>query len=154
MKGWRLAAAACAVLVSSTAGAQTPAGDKPAQPEMMLTGCLRSSGADTAVAGPSGRLYTLEVLETVRPAGTAPDAPPPAPTKTTYSLALAPGLELEKHADHEVQLTGRLQAPSTARSDRAGAPGAPGSSPQKPTPGGGHRTFQVSAVKMVSASCR
>lgn len=126
-------------------------------PETVLTGCLKSHGADTQVAGPSGRLYTLEVVETVMASGapTAGAEKPATASSTTYSLsvnkAAAKGIDLEKHADHQVQLTGRLQAPSTAATPTPGSP----QSAAKTTPvaGGAHRTFEVSGVKMVSAKC-
>lgn len=127
--------------------------ERPAQPEatppvQMLTGCLRSSAADTAVAGPSGRLFTLEAVEQPRPGTDVAGKPPAQATKVTYSLSAAESLALAKHADHEVQLTGRLQAPTTA------ATASPGDPKAKPAaPGGGHRTFEVTALKMVSTNC-
>ena len=64
--------------------AQVPAQPSPTKaepPETLLTGCLRSGGADTTVAGPSGRLYTLEVTET--PTATT------TPTRTVKSDAVS-----------------------------------------------------------------
>ena len=137
-----------ALLVPSAASAQQPeSSEKP--PTTILTGCLRSSGADTAIAGPSGRLYTLEVVEAPpRPAATpTTGATAPRASKTTYSLAAEESVGLAKHVDHEVQLTGRLQAPSSPPSP----PGAAKTSESKP--GGAHNTFNVTAVKMISIKC-
>jgi hypothetical protein len=130
---------------------QPPAPQHTVPPEQVLTGCLRSSAADTAVAGPSGRIFTLEVMERPRPATDAAGASAPAqPTKTTYSLAAAEALGLAAHADHQVELTGRMQAPAAA----APRPGEPAREPaSQPAAGGGHRTFEVSTLKMVSAKC-
>ena len=127
--------------------AAQPQNDPPVQ---VLTGCLRSSAADTAVAGPSGRIFTLEAVEQPRPGTDAGAGGAPArPTKTTYSLSAPESLALAKHADHEVQLTGRLQTTAAAPS----RPGAPARDTAKPAAGGGHRTFEVSALKMVSTNC-
>ena len=121
-------------------------------PVTVLTGCLRSSGADTAIAGPSGRLYTLEVVAPPKAAAaTTTSSTPPVASVTTYSLSAAESVGLAKHADHKVQLTGKLQAPSTAAAKPASSRGT--ATEPKPQPGGGHRTFEVSALKMVSASC-
>ena len=136
------------VSAGSVLAQQPAAADKP--PTMMLTGCLRSSGADTAIAGPTGRLYTLEVMEA--PATPAPGATtssaPSVTSKTTYSLSAPESVGLAKHADHEVQLTGRLQAPAAPPAKQA----SPSESPSKP--GGAHRTFEVTALKMIAAKCK
>jgi len=139
---------------ASAADLQKPAAEPAEQPETTLTGCLKSHGADTAIAGPSGRLYTLEVTETVTspaPTTSTPTGTPPAASVTRYSLDNVGKADLEKHADHQVELTGRMQAPSQAAKEAAatGPPSAP-----KPTPGGGHRTFHVTAVKMIAAKCQ
>jgi hypothetical protein len=139
------------ILLSATTpllAQQPPATDKP--PVTVLTGCLRSSGADTAVAGPDGRLYTLEVTEApAKPdATTTTGTTPPVASKTSYSLAAPASVGLAKHDGHEVQLTGSLQAPSTpaTTSSPAGTPA--------PKPGGAHRTFNVTALKMIAAKCQ
>jgi hypothetical protein len=134
---------------------QKPSTDSAELPETVLTGCLKSHGADTAIAGPSGRLYTLEVIEMAKPVGpttsTAAGTPPAAST-TTYSLDNVGKVELEKHADHQVQLTGRMQTPSKAA--QTSAPVSPAGTPAaKPSPGGGHRTFHVTGLKMIAAKC-
>jgi hypothetical protein len=129
---------------------QQPApGDPP--PITVLTGCLRSSGAATEIAGPDGRLYTLEVTETPpTPAATTTTASTPAvASKTTYSLSAPASIALDKHVDHQVELTGRLQAPSPSATSRPGTPPA-----QQPKPGGAHRTFEVKALKMVATTCK
>jgi hypothetical protein len=135
------------LLSAPTVVAQQPAPEqKP--PVTLLTGCLVSSGADTAVAGPSGRLYTLEVLEAPsQPSPSATGTTPPVASKTTYSLSAPESLNLAKHDGHEVQLTGSLQAPAPQAT-----PGTGGATTSKP--GGAHRTFNVTALKMVAAKCR
>jgi hypothetical protein len=80
---------AVALMAQVNGQAQPPSNAKTEQAEMLLTGCLRSGGADTSVAGPSGRIYTLEVTEG------APALPPGSPTPAgtgvastvTYSLS-------------------------------------------------------------------
>jgi hypothetical protein len=153
-----LALALCLALSAvgyHAAAAQQPTAEPTPQPETTLTGCLKSHGADTAIAGPSGRLYTLEVVEAVeapaattsRPTGT----PSPGASTVTYSLSNEAKVDLEKHADHRVQLTGRMQAPSQAAQKKAAQPGAPAA---KPEPGGAHRTFHVTGLKMIAAKCQ
>ena len=141
------------LLISNTALQSFQQAAATEQPVTVLTGCLRSSAADTAIAGPSGRIYTLEVVDAPPPTSptTTSAAPPPVASKTTYSLSAAESLGLSKHADHEVQLTGRLQAPSAASA--VAKPGVPAAAP-KPSAGGGHRTFEVTALKMVATKCR
>jgi hypothetical protein len=132
---------------------QKPVAEGAETPETTLTGCLKSHGADTAIAGPSGRLYTLEVAETVvspAPTTSTPTGTPPSASVIRYSLDNVGKADLEKHADHQVQLTGRMQAPSKTAKENA-ATGAPSAAP--PIPGGGHRTFHVTAVKMIAAKC-
>jgi hypothetical protein len=140
---------------SAAVGPQKPPTESAESPETLLTGCLKSHGADTAIAGPSGRLYTLEVVETVEaPAATTSTptgTPPPGASKVTYSLSNEGKIDLEKHADHQVQLTGRMQAPSQAAQEKADRPGAPAT---RPEPGGAHRTFRVTGLKMIAAKCQ
>jgi hypothetical protein len=147
------------VIVLASAGLlpqQPPAGDAAKPAQVTLTGCLRSSAADPAIAGPSGRLYTLEVTDAT--AMVPPGAPAPVTgvassvaTTTTYSLAVDDSLALEQHADHKVQLTGRLQTPSSDTSRTTGSP-SPSAGPA-PKPGGAHNTFVVSRLEMVAAKC-
>jgi hypothetical protein len=140
-----------ALLLTSPIAQQTPSPQKPAADNpavTVLTGCLRSSGADTAVAGPSGRLYTLEVVEPpAKPSTTATTGTtPPVATKTTYSLSAPESVGLAKHADHQVQLTGALQTPEPAKT--TGSP-----TPPTAKPGGAHRTFEVTGLKMIAPKC-
>jgi len=149
---------ACGLALSAAAvGADTvqnPSTQPATPPETALTGCLRTHGADTAVAGPSGRLYTLEVKEAVdssaAPTTSTPPGTSPPLSTTTYSLDNVGKVDLDKHADHEVELTGRMQAPSKAAQESAAA----GAATAKPVSGGGHRTFHVTALKMIAAKCR
>jgi hypothetical protein len=143
-----LHACAMAVLVAGPAVLEQQPATPEKPPVTVLTGCLKSSGADTAVAGPSGRIYTLEVTELPPAKPATAESTPPGASTTTYSLSAAESIGLDKHVDHKVELTGTLQAPSTtAAAASATQPASP------PKPGGGHRTFQVSALKMVAAKC-
>lgn len=150
---------ACGLSLSVAAGGsaefQNPSTEAATPSEAVLTGCLKTHGADTAVAGPSGRLYTLEVMEVVDSATAATTSTPPgtpAPmSSTTYSLDNVGKVDLDKHAGHQVQLTGRMQAPSKAARESAAA-GAPAAT--KAVAGGGHRTFHVTALKMIAAKCQ
>jgi hypothetical protein len=137
-------------VVSVQVSAQQPANsEKP--PVTLLSGCLKSSAADTAVAGPSGRIYTLEVIDAPPPVAAATSTAssnPPVASKTTYSLAAAESLGLAKHVDHEVELTGTLQAPAATTARPASK------EPSAAKPGGAHRTFEVTAVKMLAPKCK
>ena len=151
-----VASAALVQPPTAAIGQQKPSPDSAELPETVLTGCLKSHGADTAIAGPDGRLYTLEVVETVKPAGpttSTPTGTPASTSTTTYSLDNVGKVELEKHADHQVQLTGRMQAPSKAA--QTSAPGAPSGTPAaRPAAGGAHRTFHVTGLKMIAPKCK
>ena len=151
-----------------------PPTQKPTSPataqagETMLTGCLRSSHADQGAADSKGVVFTLEVTEATgtRPAPSLEAGAPPPPaaaSKTTYTLNGPESLGLAKHVNHEVQLTGRMQASSaTMRSTERPQSTPPATQTPSPTTGGakpvaggggGHRTFEVAALKMVSANC-
>jgi hypothetical protein len=122
----------------------------------MLTGCLRSSAADPAVSGPSGRIYTLEVTEEPRPATESTTTAPAAAKTITYTLAASETLALSSYADEKVEVTGRLQPPAASPATKRDAPAAENpaaNGAQKGTAGGGHRTFQVAAVKTLGAKC-
>ena len=131
--------------------------------ETMLTGCLRSNRADQGAADSKGVVFTLEVTEATgaRPAPSEAGAPSPptGASKTTYTLQGPESLGLAKHVNHEVQLTGRMQAPSSTmpatERPQSTPPPAPSPSPGAKTAagGGGGRTFEVAALKMVSANC-
>ncbi len=154
--GCFLALAALIPAATAAVGQQKPPTELAAEPETVLTGCLKSHGADTAVAGPSGRLYTLEVVETAKPSAPTTSTPagtPPGVSTTTYSLDNVGKVPLDKHADHQVQLTGRLQAPSPAAEKSAAKPPA-GAPATKAEPGGAHRTFHVTGLKMIAAKCQ
>jgi hypothetical protein len=130
----------------------TFASQQPAKPDqqavVVLTGCLRSDAADPAIAGPEGRIYTLEVMDAAgEVAGTSTTAASPQPaSKTTYSLAAAPAIGLAKHVGHEVQLSGTLRVPAATASPSRDAQA-------KPARGGGHRTLNVTSLKMVAQKC-
>jgi hypothetical protein len=89
-----------------------------------------------------------------QPASPTPSTPTGTPltaSATTYSLDNIGNVELEKHADHEVELTGRMQTPSKAQMSAATSPTGRAI---KLSPGGGHRTFDVMNLKMIAAKCK
>jgi hypothetical protein len=147
----RFSAALCAVWLLQLPVMAAQQEPKPQPPTTVLTGCLVSTGADPQIAGPSGRLYTLEVTEapaTPPATATASGTPrPAASTTTTYALSAPEALDLEKHAGQRVELTGSLQAPSVPDS-ASGSAGTP-----QPKPGGAHRTFNVTALKGLGEKC-
>lgn len=134
--------------------APRPATPTTAQPgDLLLTGCLRGSGAAIGTSPGQGMIYTLEVVEakaSTSPAGGAA-ARGDVATTTTYTLDAPDTVGLAKHVDHEVQLTGNMQPPAA----KPTTPSAAGSSasPSAGKPGGAHRTVQVSALEMISTNC-
>lgn len=142
-----------AVLLATGAAlaAQTPAAPAAAKGgDTVLLGCIRSTRADAGNADPKGNVFTLEVTET---AATTPSAAPTtsastrtASAKTTYTLSAPEAVNLSRHLNHQVQLTGRMSAPATTTA-------TPPPANAKPIPGGGggHRTFEVTALKMIAA---
>lgn len=167
---------ATAFLMTSTIGAaQTaPPPSQPATPStakpMMIVGCLKST-PNPDPAGSVGKppIYTMEVMP-------APTLPPPTPSASTptgmpsasgsgavkptvYSLTASESVGLVKHVGHRVELTGSLQQVTPPTPGRAGTGTqpmvTPGAKPeeQESKPGGAHNTFEVTAVKMVSAQC-
>ena len=116
-----------------------------------LMGCVRSTRADTTPADSKGNIYTLEVMDTPSRGGTEVGAPAPGTSgPITYALSAPDSVGLGKHVGHQVQLTGILKPPSATQPPTGATPptAAPGAKP-------GHmsRTFEVSALKMISAKC-
>jgi hypothetical protein len=141
--------------VFGLAAALTAAQQPPAQPAttppaiMTISGCLRAGPNPSMV--PDSVTYTLEPIETapvVSPGGAEPARPK---TGTRYTLTTtASSLDLKPHVGHKIEITGHLKDLSTAD------PGTrPDRDPQAkpPQPGGAHNTFEVSSMKMVSATC-
>lgn len=116
-----------------------------------LTGCVRSLRADTGAADLKGNVYTLEVMDTPSAGATEVGAPAPGTSgPITYALSAPDTVGLGKHVGHQVQLTGKLKPPATTHppADEPATSTAPGAKP-----GHMHRTFEVSALKMISATC-
>jgi hypothetical protein len=116
-----------------------------------LTGCIRSMRADTTAADTKGNIYTLEVMDTPSRGATEVGAPAPGTSgPITYALSAPDSVGLGKHVGHQVQLTGTLKAPAATQAPASGPPttSAPGAKPGTP-----HRTFEVSALKMIAAKC-
>jgi hypothetical protein len=135
----------------ATTAQQTPK-EKPSNTgNETLMGCLRSTRADTTTADTKGNLYTLEVMDTPSTGSTEVGAPAPGTSgPITYALSAPDSVGLGKHVGHQVQVSGKLKPPNATEPPAAGTPttAAPGAKP-------GHisRTFEVSALKMISAKC-
>jgi len=134
----------------------TPSTSPPS--ELLLTGCLRGSAAAMGTSPGQGMIYTLEAPETLPPVpsaapSTGATARTGAAATTTYTLSAPETVGLAKHVDHEVQITGAMQAPSTPASTPGTAASASPGAATGGKPGGAHRTVQVTAVKMISANC-
>jgi hypothetical protein len=149
--------------VLAQAGAQSAARspDTPArQGNLVISGCLKSSSSET---GKGATVYSLEghmptqdiYPPSARPApedATAPRGTPITPANTTFALSALPSVSLVEHVGHQVELAGRMQP---AQSDAVGTAGTAGAQPQTQAviPGGAHKTFEVSAVRMLSTRC-
>lgn len=103
-------------------------------------------------------------------AGEAGAAMAHAAPREQYLLQAATGVNLAPHVNHQIEVTGRIVSmamnsaatpPPSATPETAGTPGTPGT-PGRPAPGmtreDGHKTapqtLSVSAVKMISATCK
>ena len=151
--------------VSSSAQTPVPRQPAPTTPgsssqtgQMTILGCLRASTNPTMEM--KGTIYTLETMEkstgatTATPTVSGKEKEAAPKTASRYTLVAAESIGLAKHVDHQVELTGRLTEPPAS----AAAPTAerrPGEGTQKTGPtGGAHNTFEVTALKMISTSCR
>jgi hypothetical protein len=122
---------------------QPPNKTTPQPGDLVLTGCLQSGPGDTTAGDSKGRIYTLSVASAASPtAATPPSEKTSAASPEIYTLMAAEALGLAKHVGHQVQLTGRLQTPAPQKDAAATA-----------KPGGAHRTFEVSSLKMIAAKC-
>jgi hypothetical protein len=145
-----VAATFTALLASSVAGRQLPPDRQPPPPApMTITGCLKSGPNPSGVPAPV--TYTLEPIEKAPapPSPSRPAADEVAPSVAKrYTLTASGAVDFAAHVGHKVEMTGRLKDLSTPES-------AATRDPQKkpPQPGGAHNTFEVSALKMVSATC-
>jgi hypothetical protein len=155
---------AASVLLTSTTvtvAQDKTSGDQP----MTLTGCLIST-PNPDPAGSVGKppIYTMEVAasspapasgtSTASPTGKAPSSSSAA-KPTVYTLSAAESIGLAKHVNHLVEVTGRLQT-TQSQSTAKVPPATAGAKPAEPESkaGGAHNTFEVTALKMVSASCK
>ncbi len=143
---------------TSTSQAAGASGQTDQAPQMTLLGCLR--GATNPTMEIKGTIYTLEVIakSTGTPGPTvatpgAGDQAVAAKTPTRYTLVADESVGLTKHIDHRVEITGRLKAVSAPLSASTPERGQSQGKQQAPSLGGAHNTFEVSALKMVSASC-
>jgi hypothetical protein len=151
------------VSVFAQAGAQSTAplpDSSSRQSDMVITGCLKSSSSDAARGA---TVYTLEgrmprqdiYPPRAKPAAedaTAPHATPITPANTMFSLSALPSVSLADHVGHTVELAGRMQPAQSGAVGTAGTAGAQAQT-QAVIPGGAHKTFEVSAVKMLSMKC-
>ena len=132
----------------ATTAQQPPSGQASEADHQTLTGCIRSMRADTTAADAKGNIYTLEVMDTPSAGATEVGAPAPGTSgPITYTLSAPDSAGIGKHVGHQVQLTGTLKPPA------ARAPATPTTAAPGATPGSMHRTFEVSALKMIAAKC-
>jgi len=168
--GLAVAGVFCAgVSIFAQAGAQATApqqsGTSRAQPsDMVISGCLKSSSSDV---GPGGTVYTLEgraagVDSNTHAQGVSPEAAtesrgtPITPMNGTFSLSPRTSVDLAAHVGQQVELTGRLQPTGTepAAVGTAGTEGIQKPGAKTEMPGGAHKTFEVSSVKMLLTKCQ
>jgi hypothetical protein len=140
---------------------QQPDGPARVQPsDMVISGCLKSSSSDV---GKGTTMYTLEGrpatpdanapgVQALPEVATAPRVAPITPANRTYALSSVATVRLAEHVGQRVQLTGRLQPP-TAELGTTGTTGTTGAQAQGEITGG-HQTFEVSGVKMLSMTCK
>jgi hypothetical protein len=129
--------------------------------EIKLSGCLKEAppSSESGSEANVGKRFVLEVMpphagmpSTNRNPGTArpetPDQTTRAGEKETYALMAMGNVDLAKHVNHTVELTGT----KAKMSEAASSPTAPsGSSSTAPT--GEHPMFHVTALRMISSSC-
>jgi hypothetical protein len=142
---------AAALGLAMTASAQQP--PQPSQPtppaqaaaatmdkEMKLTGCLKAGSGAGAFELATGKKDKAAPADQ---AAAAPGAPAPAQdamaraASKNVMLAPAAGVELAPHLNHQIEVAGSWDKPLA---DAAAAPTA-------------KKTFNVTAVKMIAASC-
>ena len=71
---------------------------------------------------------------------------------TVYSLSAVPLVNLNKHVGQKVELTGRMQ-PTVREFGAVGTTGTIGAQTQGEFTAPAHSRFEVSGVKMLSATC-
>jgi hypothetical protein len=109
-----------------------------------LTGCVQSGTTAgtfelTNIKG-KGSMASSE-------SSASPSASPSSSSGKTVKLVAAAGVDLSQHVGHQVEVTGSLgSAASSSASPSAAAPSAAPSS-------GGDKEFNVTDIKMVSATC-
>jgi len=152
------------VALSAAAVAQTPkTGGEP----MTLTGCLVSTpNPDPAGAVGKPPIYTMEVV---------PPATGPAPTTSTtssspgasgrsssttavkptvYTLTATESVDLAKHVNHRIEVTGQLEYGQSGAMTRQPSTSSATPVEQESKAGGAHNTFKVASLKMVAADCK
>ena len=150
--------------ISVFAQAGTPSTDQAPnvrrQPsEMVISGCLKSFASD----GGGVTIYTLEgrkrTTDSYPPSAnpvpedaTVPRATPITPANTVYSLSAVPLVNLNEHVGQKVELTGRMQ-PTVREFGAVGTTGTIGAQTQGEFAAPAHSRFEVSGVKMLSATC-
>ena len=146
-----LAVSITSVPLAGQSSSQPPKRDGMA--ETVLSGCLRESRADTTTADPKGMIYTLDVADTSGATTAAPgsSARPATVAKTRYALSADASVDFAKHVGHHVQLTGRVQAVKGAGPSGNQSASAPAGA--KPLPGAAQQMLQVTALKMIAATC-
>lgn len=117
---------------------------KPAASETVLSGCLRQERADTTTANEKGVIYILDVASGEKAAPAPPAKGNEAAVATTrYSLSFEESVDLSKHVNHHVEVSGKALPRAAERASPAA----------KPLPGAAREMFHVSSLKMVAPKC-
>jgi hypothetical protein len=181
--------AACAGLAIAglTLSAQTPT-PRPSQPQtpapaaassdqkpMTVTGCLKrwsastmgsgtpatpEAGAPTAAAGADAQYVLTDVDEVSRKPGST-ETPSGTPHAMYLVKAKDASVNLTRHVNHKVQVTGTVSSDSSLKTASTANPTTPSPKPADPPPpsldtsaaAGKPATLTVSSVTMVSATC-
>jgi hypothetical protein len=134
--------------------------------ETKLTGCLRSTSSGPA----SGTQTVAYSLDTTPPASQAAGKPSPAGPPAgsqgsmrrvgesaraqSYALQAAESVGLSKHVNHRIEVTGRLrqETPTTA-AGRTAKPSPESAEASDPSAASSNQVIEVTAIRMISASC-
>jgi hypothetical protein len=149
-------------LTAQSTSQPRPESTPPPTEEIKLSGCLKEAppSSDSGTDANTGKRFVLEVMAphagmpsanrnpgTTRPE--TPDQTTRAGEKETYALMAMGNVDLAKHVNHMVELTGtKAKMPAPASSPTAPS----GSSSTAST--GDHPMFHVTALRMISTSCK
>jgi len=130
---------------SSQSADQSSKSDK-AGKSTKLTGCVQS--------GTTAGTYELTNIKgkgsmASSESAASPSASPSASSGKTVKLVAAAGVDLSQHVGHQVEVTGSMGASASASSSASPSASAPSASASSST----DKEFNVTDVKMVSATC-